>query len=59
MKLFAFLGSFEIVVNGNLVFSKLERGGFPKLKDVSPFKSGITTVVLTGVIYCTCRFLLL
>lgn len=29
------LGAFEIEINGQLVFSKLENGGFPYEKDVS------------------------
>lgn len=28
-------GSFELEINGELVFSKLETGGFPMEKDVS------------------------
>lgn len=32
---FGFIGSFEIEINGQLVFSKLETGGFPYEDDVS------------------------
>lgn len=32
---FYFVGSFEIQINGQLIFSKLEQGGFPYEDDVS------------------------
>jgi hypothetical protein len=35
-------GAFEIEINGQLVFSKLENGGFPYEKDVSIWSSGRT-----------------
>uniref|UniRef100_A0A8C0L6C5 Migration and invasion enhancer 1 n=1 Tax=Canis lupus dingo TaxID=286419 RepID=A0A8C0L6C5_CANLU len=33
-------GAFEIEINGQLVFSKLENGGFPYEKDVSMYNVG-------------------
>ncbi|NXM26698.1 MIEN1 protein, partial [Oxyruncus cristatus] len=33
-------GAFEIEINGQLVFSKLENGGFPYEKDVSNCSGG-------------------
>uniref|UniRef100_A0A8C0E3N5 Migration and invasion enhancer 1 n=1 Tax=Balaenoptera musculus TaxID=9771 RepID=A0A8C0E3N5_BALMU len=35
-------GAFEIEINGQLVFSKLENGGFPYEKDVSTCNAGKT-----------------
>lgn len=35
-----FSGAFEIEINGQLVFSKLENGGFPYEKDVSTGPAG-------------------
>lgn len=35
-------GAFEIEINGQLVFSKLENGGFPYEKDVSICNVGST-----------------
>ena len=36
-------GAFEIEINGQLVFSKLENGGFPYEKDVSIYSVGRTS----------------
>ena len=36
---FVFIGSFEIVINEQLIFSKLETGGFPYEDDVSKHMS--------------------
>ena len=39
IEFFQFLGSFEVTVNGKLVFSKLERGGFPDFDEVKKSQS--------------------
>lgn len=39
--IYYFVGSFEIVMNDQLVFSKLELGGFPEKDDVSNFAQSI------------------
>lgn len=38
--IYLILGAFEIEINGQLVFSKLENGGFPYEKDVSTCNTG-------------------
>lgn len=66
-----FAGSFEIELNGQLIFSKIELGGFPHEDDVSEMmrecKSVITAVkcdvarqvLRLGCILFTCHFLVL
>lgn len=47
------LGAFEIEINGQLVFSKLENGGFPYEKDVSVRNTGWDTRPPTPTMYHT------